>query len=392
MSNDTHILIVPSWYPEKPGDINGSFFREQAIALHKAGYKVGVLRPEVRSIKDIKAIFSKPYGITLENDSGINTYRFHTLNITPRMPSLSKKRWVRLGEKLFLEYVRKHGVPDIIHVHSLISGGFLAEKIKNKYHIPYVVTEHSTSFARNLVSQKQIKELTPVVDASSANLAVSNEFKELLTDIFKGGGWSYLPNIVSENFITNRIIPKEAQVFNFINVCYLTKKKNIDLLIKAFAKAFKGNSSVKLKIGGDGEEKANLLELVRALNVEDQVVFLGQLTREQVKEEVSSAGAFVLSSKYETFGVVLIEALALGKPVIATKCGGPESIVTPEVGYLVENNSEEELSKAMLELIANKNKFNPENIRAYCLDNFSEKAVVAKLGKVYESVLAKNEK
>ena len=151
MSNDTHILIVPSWYPEKPGDINGSFFREQAIALHKAGYKVGVLRPEVRSIKDIKAIFSKPYGITFENDSGINTYRFHTLNITPRMPSLSKKRWVRLGEKLFLEYVRKHGVPDIIHVHSLISGGFLAEKIKNKYHIPYVVTEHSTSFARNLI-------------------------------------------------------------------------------------------------------------------------------------------------------------------------------------------------------------------------------------------------
>lgn len=164
------------------------------------------------------------------------------------------------------------------------------------------------------------------------------------------------------------------------------------MLIKAFAKAFKGNSSVKLKIGGDGEEKANLLELVRALNVEDQVFFLGQLTREQVKEEISSADAFVLSSKYETFGVVLIEALALGKPVIATKCGGPESIVTPEVGYLVENNSEEELSKAMLELIANKSKFNPENIRAYCLDNFSEEAVVAKLGKVYESVLAKNEK
>src|SRR5699024_9955006 len=103
-----------------------------------------------------------------------------------------------------------------------------------------------------------------------------------------------------------------------------------------------------------GEEKANLLKLVRVLKIEEQVVFLGPLTREQVKEEVSSADAFVLSSKYETFGVVLIEALALGKPVIATKCGGPESIVTPEVGYLVENNSEEELSKAMSELIANK--------------------------------------
>lgn len=392
MSNDKHILIVPSWYPENPGHINGTFFREQAIALHKAGYKVGVLRPEVRSIKDIKAIFNKPYGIVAENDFGVNTYRFHALNITPRMPNLSQKRWVRLGEKLFLEYVNKHGMPDIVHVHSLIPGGFLAEKIKVKYHIPYVVTEHSSSFSRKLVSPKIIKELAPVVDASSANLAVSNAFKELLTDIFKGGGWSYLPNIVSENFITSRLTPKEDSAFNFINVCYLTKNKNLDLLIRAFSKAFKGNYSVKLKIGGDGEEKENLVELVRALSVEEQVVFLGQLTREQVKEEISSADAFVLSSKYETFGVVLIEALALGKPVIATKCGGPESIVTPQVGYLVENNSEEELSKAMLDLIASKNKFNPEKIRAYCLNNFSEKAVVEKLGKVYESVLAKNEK
>jgi len=221
---------------------------------------------------------------------------------------------------------------------------------------------------------------------------VSNELKVLLTDRFKGGDWSYVPNIVREDFITDKINQKEDQVFDFINICYLTKKKKVDLLIKAFAKAFKSNATVKLKIGGYGEEKASLVELAKTLNVEEQVVFLGLLTREQVKEEISSADAFVLSSEYETFGVVLIEALALGKPVVATKCGGPESIVTPEVGYLVENNSEEGLSKAMLELIANKNKFNPEDIRTYCLDNFSENAVVARLGKVYASVLAKNEK
>ncbi len=392
MSDDKHILIIPSWYPEKPGDINGSFFREQAIALHKAGYKVGVIRPEVRSIKDVKAIFCKPYGITVENDSGINTYRWHALHIMPRMPNLARARWVRLGEKLFLEYVSKHGMPGIVHVHSLISGGFLAKKIKAKHNIPYVVTEHSTAFARNLVSKEVIKALAPVVKASSANLAVSNELKVLLTDRFKGGDWSYVPNIVREDFITDKINLKEDQVFDFINICYLTKKKKVDLLIKAFAKAFRNNATVKLKIGGYGEEKASLVELAKTLNVEEQVVFLGQLTREQVKEEISSADAFVLSSEYETFGVVLIEALALGKPVVATKCGGPESIVTPEVGYLVENNSEEGLSKAMLELIANKNNFNPEDIRTYCLDNFSEKAVVARLGKVYASVLAKNEK
>ncbi len=52
-------------------------------------------------------------------------------------------------------------------------------------------------------------------------------------------------------------------------------------------------------------------------------------------------------SEYETFGVVLVEALALGKPVIATKCGGPESIVTPEVGYLISKNSEKEMTDVL---------------------------------------------
>ena len=76
--------------------------------------------------------------------------------------------------------------------------------------------------------------------------------------------------------------------------------------------------------------------LVQEKALTEQVTFLGSLTREQVRQEVSEADAFVLSSEYETFGVVVIEALALGKPVIATRCGGPESIVVPSVGYLVE--------------------------------------------------------
>ena len=95
------------------------------------------------------------------------------------------------------------------------------------------------------------------------------------------------------------------------------------------------------------------------------------------------SNAFVLSSEYETFGVVLVEALALGKPVIATKCGGPESIVTPEVGYLISKNSEKEMTDALLKLYQNWNKFNSLQIRQYCLENFSEKAVIGELTKIY---------
>lgn len=129
-----------------------------------------------------------------------------------------------------------------------------------------------------------------------------------------------------------------------------------------------------------------LIALTKKLGVERQVRFLGELTRKQVKQEISESDAFVLSSEYETFGVVLVEALALGKPVIATKCGGPESIVISEVGYLVEKILKK-LASALVAFVENKNKFDANFIREYCRSSFGEKAIVEKLEKIYSAAL-----
>lgn len=393
MSDIKHILIIPSWYPLSAGDVSGSFFREQAIALHKAGHRVGVIKPTFRSIKDIQGVFCKPYGLQVEDDLGVKTYRYHALNWTPRLQSFSRRHWIHLGEKLYLEYTRKHGKPDVLHVHSLLPGGFLAARLKRKYKIPFVVTEHSSAYARNLISTETLGKIKQILNDSSFRLAVSDEFKKLLTKTLPNSSWEYIPNIVNNDFLTTQIVGNSTNIKNFcfVSISYLTKNKRVDLLIRSFVKAFRGDSSVKLKIGGDGEEKASLLKLVEDLGVCDQVTFLGQLSRDEVKEQILSSDAFVLSSEYETFGVVLVEALALGKPIIATKCGGPESIVAPKVGYLVDKNSEDSLSNAMQALIENRNNFNPETIRCYCQENFSEAAVVAKLNEVYDSVLALSE-
>ena len=74
-----------------------------------------------------------------------------------------------------------------------------------------------------------------------------------------------------------------------------------------------------------------------------------------------------------------------------SKCGGPESIVTPEVGYLISKNSAKEMAAALLKLHQNWNKFDSLQIRKYCLENFSEKAVVEKLTKIYTEPNSLNE-
>lgn len=386
MNKPIHILIIPSWYPHTTGDIGGSFFREQAHALRKAGNKVGVIYPQFRSIKDIKGIYSKPYGIEYIDDEGLNTYKYHHLAV-PKIHSIRQVRWINYGLKLFQEYAKNFGMPDIIHVHSLIAAGNIALEIKTKYQIPYVVTEHSSAFARGLIQENEIKNLEKIVSAADYNIAVSEPFSNLLNSFFGLETWNYIPNIVNNDFL-NANIEEPKETFKYLSISLLAEKKAVDNLITAFSDITNKIPNAVLHIGGDGPERVNLQKLVSELNLESKVVFLGRLSRERVKLEMANSSVFVLPSRHETFGVVLVEALALGKPVIATKCGGPESIVNEKVGKLVKVDDISELSKAMLDTYLSYYKYNSKDIRQYCINNFSEETVTSKLGNVYQSVLS----
>jgi len=101
----------------------------------------------------------------------------------------------------------------------------------------------------------------------------------------------------------------------------------------------------KLVIVGAGKERRRLCDLAG-----EGVEFTGALSRSETRRQMWSANALVLPSEFETFGVVLIEALATGIPVIATRCGGPEEIVTPAEGVLINRGDETELTRAMISI------------------------------------------
>ena len=162
--------------------------------------------------------------------------------------------------------------------------------------------------------------------------------------------------------------------------------KGHDHLLRAFATHFRGDPGVRLRIGGDGPERWRLEALAAELGLEKQIDFLGWLGRDQVVREMQHANVFVLPSRYETFGVVLIEALACGKPVIATRCGGPERIVHDGNGILVSPESHTELADAMQRLRVTTSEFDSKAIRADCLTRFGEQRVIGQLGELYEHV------
>jgi glycosyltransferase involved in cell wall biosynthesis len=384
-----HLCLFPSWYPEKEGDVGGSFFREQAIALSRHGHQVGVVYANIFSFKKFKNYLKAPKGTLIFNDEGVETYIKNDLCFLPKVPNAYSWFCLNTGMKLFERYIEENGKPDVIHVHSILHGGVLAKAVKEKYGIPYVITEHSTHYARKLLNDKQLELAQGVVNQANSCIAVSEPFAQVLSDIFDSNtNWLTIPNILSSRFEqVSDLSLTQKKIFTFCNASLLTDIKGIDILLRAFTSAFKGRKHIQLKIGGDGPSKVKLIALSKELGIEQQVKFLGRLSRAEVVDMILESNAYALSSHVETFGVSIIESLALGRPVVATRCGGPESIVQPSDGYLVEKDNAQALSDALIEMYDNYEKFEPSDIRKSCLNRYSESAVIELLSKVYAKVI-----
>lgn len=378
-----HILIIPSWYVNSYNPINGIFFKEQAEALVKHGHKVGVIAIQGIDIIDIfkqkKLDFSKK--VFIEN--GVITYSLQYPSI-PKFFATKRKINIILFKKLFEEYIKEYGLPDVVHLHSFLNGQ-MALWIKEKYHIPYIVTEHFSGFARNSISKKNLLFAKKVFKNSNYNIAVSNEFKVLLENKLNISV-HYLPNIVNIDYF-NLKKKKEISTFNFINIAFLNKNKNQAMLIKSFTNAFRNLSNVRLTIVGSGTEYQNLKQLIKKLNMTKQITLYGRANRDEIKKLLQNSDAFVLSSKYETFGVVLIEAMACGLPVISTKCGGPESIINSDKIGLLTDINEIDLSNGLKQLYNNRKEYVPSFIRQYVENTFSEEYICKRLDEIYKEVL-----
>jgi glycosyltransferase involved in cell wall biosynthesis len=383
------VLIVPSWYPTEERPNAGIFFKEQAIALQEQGLEVIVAYPELHSLKELKKRKFKR-GFYHKIEDGVETYRIKEYNFLPKIKRGSGIIYYWKLKKILVKLIEAGKKPDIIHAHSVLWGGWAAAKISKEYKIPLIITEHSTAFVRGLIKEYQKPFIREAFHEAKRIIVVGLGLKKELKKYAKQEKIVLIPNIVDTSFFKPSVVVRKNDQFRFFSLAFLTHKKGFDVLLKAFARAFKGSDKVELIIGGDGEERGNLERLAVDLGIEKQVAFLGELSREQAVMEMQKCDVFVLASRFETFGVVFIEALACGKPIIATKCGGPEIIVNQKNGLLVERENVEELTEALIRMKANYNQYNKDEIVADCHERFGKSSVCEKI--IQEYVKAINSK
>lgn len=376
-----YILIVARGYPTKKYPLNGIFEFDQAKALKNYGHKVVYLSVDLRSIRRIRR-----FGKFWTNINGIEI-----LNISLPLGRVPKSLLYFIGKCALLfiypKLIRKQGVPpDIIHAH--FSGlGNIAAVLKKHLKRPLVITEHGSDINNFNIKRSIKNKVKSAYKNADCLISVSSALKNMIHYNFNINS-IVIPNIVDVNSF-NYIDQEKNSMFTFLSIGNLIQLKAFNVLIKAFYEA-DFNSSIELKIIGDGPELNSLQNQINYLELNNQVKLLGFLNRNEISKAMQDSDVFVLASRSETFGVVFIEAMAAGLPVIATKCGGPEDFINKSNGLLVPVDDVRSLADALQEIYNSIDKYDRKSISNECRLKFSPNNIASQLTKVYSDLLEDN--
>lgn len=393
------ILIISHMYPTIVNNVKGIFVHEQVKELIKRGSEVKVIAPipyvppgfsilssrwklfnlipDKDKIENVDVYYPRyvayPRNFRL-HDSGIRMYRA----ISP------------LVKRIYQEFQF-----DLIHSHTILPDGNAAVKIGSEYDVPIITTVHGRDFQNTINYPKSKEILKDTLEKTNRIVLVSNKLFNIQKSEFPTVNIkkvNVIPNGVTDLFLENgKEIKKKNNKVNIISVSSLILQKGIEYNLQAVAELKKDYSNIHYYIIGDGPQRSYLNELVNKLYLSNHVTFLGNQSREQVRDWLDCSDIFVLPSWNEGFGVVYIEAMARHLPVIGCKGEGIEDIIVDgQEGFLTNPKDYKDIKEKIEKLLKNPELRYKMGEKGYIKveKEFTWENVVDKLIKVYQDVLA----
>jgi len=374
-----NVLIVTAWYPTETNPISGIFVKEIARALSRYS-NVLILHMIEGSPKGLYEILEfaedsfKVVRVRYKRIRGLSffLYLYLTVNVT---------------KKIVDEFN-----PDVVHLH-VYKAGLPALILKKLFGVPYVITEHyklidgGSSLTRRIMNKIKILMASTLINYSELMILPS---RAILRSIESHGilkETRIIPNVVNtEIFSRNKPIKNNVRKLLFVGG--LEDIKGVEYLLRALGIVVKIRNDFILDIVGDGPERKKYEKMVKDLKLERHVFFHGLKPKEEVAEFMKCCSFFVLPSLWESQACVLIEAMACGKPVIATSSGGPKEIVMDFCGVLVPPGNVKALAEAIVFMLDHFDDFPSDKISKYARSRFSHEKVGKLLYNTYKQIVS----
>jgi len=395
------LLIITSRYPHIKDSVSLSFVKSQVDCLKDVVEKVYVvaLTPFVPKFLS-KLSFMDP---RWKRDAFAHDYKYDNVEVYFAkhftLPfDFSRKERGDAAFKVVNKIIQRGKIEfDLIHAHFVWSAGYVGAKLKEKCNIPFIVTAHGYDIYDLPFRDEEWKEKTEyVLNSADYIITVSNSNLECIKKLDVKTPVEVIPNgFRSDIFHQKKLeeckkklnLPLDRRIILTVGVVY-DEVKGCKYLIEAMCEVVKHKKDgVLCIIVGSGKLKDELENRIKELELGDYVRLVGGKPHQEIPIWMNACNVFVLPSLRESFGVVQIEAMACGKPVVATFNGGSEEIIiNDKLGILVEPKDIDGLANAILKAL---DKEWDIDYILNCAEQYSGDVIAKKIIGVYNEVLKK---
>lgn len=366
-----HILIMSSWFPNRLDAFVGNFV-ERFAQLLSAEYQVSVIHtlgdPACKRLEEEQT-----------QSDGVHTVRvYHPVSPNKFLHWYWQRKALNKAFEA-VEYV------DLIFAHVILPRGLQFIRAQRYYHCPLIVMEHA-SYYREAVSKHFTRLQRTIIKRTSLHinelLSCSEFLQQDMKAVFPTTKSTVLPNFVDSSLF----YPSKEQsgsTHRFLHVSTLDESvKDPETLLRGIAQVIgKGYAQLRLTIISD-QPSQKWQQMAVELGIAENVTFLGPMSWEEIGEQMRQHDAFVLTSSYETFSIVLAEAWLSGLPTITTPVGIGKDL-NPAYGTQIEIGNPSSLAKVLMDYMDGQYTFDREIIREKGLE-FREENIIRQLKTIFE--------
>ena len=355
------VLCLSNLYPNEQNPLRGSFVKAQVSSLAQLGSQVKVVSPVPAAPAPLRFLVKKwrgyagvPAVVDERQEEGFHP-RYLLL---PRNLFFEYSGWFYYhGTRKLIEALRGVWPFDLIHAHTVLPDGYAGMIFSRVFKKPLIITIHGRDLQDTVTrSVRHRKIILEALHSAGVVVNVSQKLAEACRRYLgehgkiKVVGNGFNPDELYRGYSPLREKYRERKII--LSVGSLRKTKGHDLTLRAFKAVKEQFNQVVLLIIGGGEERENLLNLARELGIGEAVEIIAPLPHNTVMEYMSVCDLFVLPSWSEGFGIVYLEAMAHGKPVIGVKGQGISDVIRSGVnGLLVEPADQGDLASAIFALL-----------------------------------------